>query len=289
MAQARKASQANARWSEAIQRAGIIREYLRLDRPSVADADRAATALGVKRRNFYHLVQSFKERRHSDSPKRTPDTVEHLIDEMIRTMGPSASPSAITRAVQAAAKAQGLQPPAQKTVKLRVSAAALSALPPDRVIIDHAPLVATASINGERFIPYAIVAIAAGKGIVGLTVASSADPATLADVAFEAINAMKPLNVELEFVDPANADAIASHLRRTVVVSNRFTKAGSAISLLLMGRIGGIPIGLRLSNDALLAKTAHLPPAPMADIELHLRHELHLPLFVPGIRDLRDG
>lgn len=281
---------ATARWSDAIQRAGIIRTYLSIEKPTVADADAAATSLGVKRRNFYHLVEAFKRNAHGSPPKKLPSDVEHVIDETLSKLDTNTTMADILRIVRQLAKDNGHRVPANATIKRRVAERAMSAASPNLLIVDHAQLIAVVDEGYGRIAPHVVVAVAPGAGVVGLTVTTK--PPTDLDramVAMEGMEMIQPSSAMVEFVGSRPAEHGAVSLKQPVSVSDRFKKAGSAINLLLNNRVGGIPVAHRLSSEALIARTAHLPVATYTDIEMHLRHVLRLSLFLPEIRTLQRG
>lgn len=116
-----------SKWQAALERAGIVQEYLELERPSKHDAARFAERLGLQTRMFYGVVRAFKEARdglpklepRADTGAVDPRAIQ-AIEEAIAELGPGAGESAVFALAERKCAQVGAAMPSITVVRTRV-------------------------------------------------------------------------------------------------------------------------------------------------------------------------
>jgi hypothetical protein len=115
------------KWPETILRFPVVAAYCRLQTPTVAEADKAAELLGVKRRMFYHLLHNYRSLARPDLPapvradSRALNPVAlRIVEETIAGIGFTASEAEITRSIQQKCEAAGVQSHSEGVVRTRL-------------------------------------------------------------------------------------------------------------------------------------------------------------------------
>lgn len=196
-----------ARWGEARRRIAILRRYMSLENPSVADADDAAAEIGVKRRMLYMLVRVMRVqsemRAAGPRPAKTriAPEVDDLIREMVAAADPAASLNSIAEGIREEARRRGLPPPQNKTVRTRLEqaraahrAAADRSSGTPEFAIDHSALLISAT-NGDRTgaVHATVVLDLGARRVVGLHLGlDQPGPESAAAALLDAIHGMAP-------------------------------------------------------------------------------------------------
>lgn len=113
-------------WAEMITRASVIERFLQTGQTTI-DADSAAAALGVHRRQFYKLRAAHQKRRAGGAPNRSkkgfgywiPPTQERLIAEALANVGPGARLCDVFAEAVDLCQKQAVARPSMRSVRTR--------------------------------------------------------------------------------------------------------------------------------------------------------------------------
>ena len=113
-------------WAEMIARASVIERFLRTGQTTI-DADSAAAALGIQRRQFYKLRAAHQKRRAGGAPIRSlqgfgywiPLTQERIISEALANAGPGARLCDVFAEAANLSEERGADPPSMRSVRTR--------------------------------------------------------------------------------------------------------------------------------------------------------------------------
>lgn len=292
MADSKKGGTPPPSWITAIARAKIVRAYLRIENPTVADAEIAALELGMSKRNFYYLAKALRQPDAGSigktaRPSRVSAEVEAIISDAIQRAGPDAPIQRIGRIAREEATRKSVQPPANKTIAARVRAggndddADRHAL---HLIVDWAPLEVPVIMREERVAPYATIAIdAASKSPVGVSLSLGLpSPETVTHALLQALTGLGDDHKQIAMSLPAPAEQdwelYADLLRSSgAAIDWKPGSAGAHVGRLIGNRLAGIPLRPRLPTVEIVLRTDAYPAVTINDLALYLRERLGLP------------
>lgn len=116
-----------SKWQAALERAGIVQQYLALERPSKQDAARFAERLGLQTRMFYGVVRAFKDAgdglpkvEHRADTDAVDQRAIQAIEEAMAELGPGAGESAVFSLAERKCEQVGATMPSITVVRTRV-------------------------------------------------------------------------------------------------------------------------------------------------------------------------
>jgi hypothetical protein len=291
------------RWIEAVRRARVVRTYLKIERPTVADAEGAASDIGISKRSFYYLARAFgasqSERIIKDHSSRIAPEAEAIIASAIGELGADSPVDRVGRLARERAKNAGVTMPANKTIATRLRTLTEQALTDksivESVVVDHAALEIPIIQDDRRYIPYVSVVLDVNqRRILGFNLhTSKPSAASAANALLNAVQNNGSLFFRPGKITYQSLDAEPWQLLRDALTPIELTldpelkpaiTYGAYTGRILANRIGGIPLRPRLATSTLLARTASSSVTSMADLGAYLAEQLSLTIC-PSVPD----
>lgn len=263
-----------ARRAEIRRRVEVVRAYLEISAPSLADDRRHAGALGLGVAQFMNLVRIWREHRQAsalpgarirrDRGRWTPvigEDVEAIVRAVIDQLGADANPTAIQREVEARCGGAGLRPPSIDTTRARVLAARGDGVSETAAIhsavLDHVALgIPVAGPQGRTGVPVLSFVANQGSGyVIGHAVSlHPPSPQGAARALLSSLDGSKEVEVEWPLSMAVDAtpgwrsllDVLSRHGVIRTGRSGAPVPCGVAAKTLFGSALGGIPIRQRL-------------------------------------------
>lgn len=230
---------APARWAEAKRRAAVVRRYLSLDAPTMAETAAFAAELGLARTQFRTLARSFATSAASERVGggrhhlRIDSRVDEEISNALERLGNGVSQDDLHAVVSASCTKRGISPPSISTVRRRRIEACRPGgrplgPPPGRWLLDHVELDVLIERDGLLLHP-TLVAILHGPeaAIRGFDV----------DVGIS-----QPVQGAKALVAAGMSETAASAVELSRSPSNWSPPETHLLAMTLGGRIGRVPL-----------------------------------------------
>lgn len=257
-----------SKWAIATRRAETIAAYMRIQNPTMADADEAAATLGMRRRMFYNVLRDFRAAPEGPARggERAPSKAlsaeaASTIDSVMLELGPGAREAEIMRAVRDRCDRAGIPTPSSGAIRTRLGRPSKKPNLPRRLkrsgdlILDICPLAVDAlGIDGEVASAGVCVLLHMQSGAVLAHTTTCGAPTTwdvsavLHDTLSRIVGfkgAISPLSLLISTAVPAFNQGVCHLLASAGVVvdagQSRSLRGGIPITAALGIRLGQIP------------------------------------------------